>query len=206
MMLELNDTDIISKGSNRWCIAHPYDPSKCVKVLFAKTPEKERIREQKYYKVLDRKGISSPFIAKMFSEVKTNKGIGVEFELVRDYDGQISRTIDHYLTLESRTSKEHAVQCLATLKRFLYKHAIVSRDLSSKNILLRKTAPDVFSPVLVDSLGHGYFIPLCDYIDTYARRILLRVWRRNRKKWWGEYAEVYERLGSEADFHRDLTP
>lgn len=112
-----------------------------------------------------------------YGEVKTNLGQGLIFELIRDYDGNISRNLDWYLEDESRTPEAgELVSQLRALRRYLLEERIIARDLKAANILPRRLAPAEMKWVVADGLGNNEFIPIAEYVDWLGRRKILRKW------------------------------
>ena len=62
----------------------------------------KRINENKtdikYYQHLQNRGASFKHVARFQGEQNTNKGNAVVFELIKDYDGKISKTLQYYIT------------------------------------------------------------------------------------------------------------
>jgi GTP cyclohydrolase II len=100
-MLILKDEDFIAKGNERACYLHPDDNNKTIKVTYEnniRKKSKQSEKEIKYYKELQSRGIKNwKHLPEYFGEVKTNKGDGFVLELVKDYDGEVSKSFAYYL-------------------------------------------------------------------------------------------------------------
>ena len=69
--------EVIATGAERTCVRNLKNPSTCFKIS-KKNHSKETVREIEYFKYLNRKGISSPFIPKFINEFKTDTEIVVQ--------------------------------------------------------------------------------------------------------------------------------
>ena len=98
-MIILKNKKIIGQGTNRACYIHPEDDSKCIKVTVS-GDYSESNKEKKYYKVLENKNISWEMLAKYYGTVATDLGEGLVFDLVKDYRGEVSQTLESYLHSE----------------------------------------------------------------------------------------------------------
>lgn len=186
--LQLTPDMLLSSGSNRQCYYHPYDDNLCVKVLHNDSPAKTQTREINYFRLLKRRKISSPMVADLVEVVPTNRGTGVVFELVRDIDGQVAKTVGHYLRKEDTFFNRIVVDKLDELIKHLLQKNIIFRDLITENVMLRRTGTNKYTPVVVDGIGHNDFIPLCDYITALGQRKNLRKWNREKYNWFNDYS------------------
>lgn len=178
-MIELNSAAIIGKGLHRECFVHPDNPGQCVKIVVAGNSN-ENQREAKYYGHLARRVISWEMLTRFHGLVETNLGEGAIFDLVRDDNGQVSKTLAHYLASGQLTALHSAVlrPALKNLRLYLLHNRIITKTLKSKNILFQLLAADAGRLVIVDNLGNSDFIPIANYNTFLARRKILRKWRR----------------------------
>ena len=140
----------------------------------------ENRREASYYTRLADRGISWDLLARFHGLVETSLGEGAVFDLVRDYDGDISRPLDRYLdapTLAAWVGDVLPV-ALSALGQYLLDNRVVTMTLKSKNILLQKRGAGEASLVLVDNVGNTDFIPLSHYSGLFGRMKIRRKWRR----------------------------
>jgi len=182
-MLDLESASVVGKGLHRVCYAHPQDERLCVKVLLqlqSKTPLIEAEREAKYYRFLDKKNVPWTMLPKFHGEVLTSRGQGYIFDLIRDYDGEISKTLKHYLAspIETNNYYEGLSAAFDLLRGYLLAWKIVTMTIKAKNILYQKLNQREGRLVIIDNIGHSDFIPVCDYIDFMAERKIRRKWRR----------------------------
>ena len=115
-MIELQENQLVGKGLHREVYVHPDDSSLCVKVVVLRGEEETR-REQAYYKLLQRRNIVWDMLPQFYGVVETNKGEGAVFELIRDVDGSVSKTLEYYLQSAQLTEQysqgiQHSLQLL----------------------------------------------------------------------------------------------
>ena len=177
-MLDLSKASLVGKGSSRLCYVHPEDDRKCVKVIYTRRHEINPV-EMKHYRRFQRRHVSWELMARPYGFVETSEGDGVVFSLARDYDGEISKPLEHYLS--SGSSRDYQKQIRAALKEFksfLFKDAIVVRELKLDNVLFQRISEKRGRLVLIDGVGNNQFLPLANYSRTFARRMLRRKWKQ----------------------------
>ena len=164
---------------HRECFIHPDNAQWCVKVIVAGNSN-ENHREARYYGLLARRKISWAMLTRFHGLVATNLGEGAVFDLVRDYEGGVSKTLSHYLGSEELTAahSELLARALTELKAYLLENRIVTMTLKTKNILWQKDAENDGKLVIVDNVGNSDFIPIANYSALLARRKIERKWRR----------------------------
>jgi len=174
-MLLLNASDFVGKGLHRECYVHPNDEQRCIKVVVAGDLSESK-REQSYYKLLQKRGISWDILPRFHGIIETNMGAGAVFDLIRDYDGEISKTLEYYLSSKQLDSAENPgiSQAISIFKQELYRQSIITMTLSPKNIMYKKTGPNKGRLVLIDNIGNSDFIPICSYIDSLAKKKITR--------------------------------
>jgi hypothetical protein len=178
-MHKLEPSALIARGLRRECYFHPEDENKCIKIVVA-GDHKETVREQSYYRLLKRRNIDWRMLARFHGNVETNLGEGAIFELIRDYNGEVSKTLLHYISAdtESDPNYRHLNRALLELKQYLLKWKIVTISLKPQNIVYRKTAESEGFLVVIDNIGNSDFIPICNYLGWMATRKIHRKWQR----------------------------
>ena len=168
MIINLKNTNPIAKGSSRICYEHPDFSDRCIKVSLLDNNE-ESIKEKNYYKYLENKGISWEYIAKYHNTIKTDIGDGFVYDLVRDYDGNISKTLSYYLQTEEKTkSIINPLILLNEIKHYLLRENIMVKDFNTKNMMYQKTAKDTARLIIVDGLHKDKIISLSMYIKYFS--------------------------------------
>jgi len=177
-VLILNDKDFIGKGSERACYLHPEDKNKAVKVTYKnnkREKNKQSEKEVNYYEELIKRGMNDwQHLPKFYGEIDTNHGEGFIIEVVRDYDGEVSKTFAHYI-------KENGVdfykQEINEYKEYFLRNRIIfNYGMMPKNILLRKISKEKSQLVLIDGLGDVSHFTLPNKIPYFARRRINRRW------------------------------
>lgn len=169
----------IGSGRHRQCYNHPQDDNKCIKVLY--NPDdggiKEVKRETSYYRRKASQIRACHAIPDYYGKVKTEMGDGHIFELVRDYDGQVSKSLGYYIQRREFTDDE-LQQKLKELRRSLINSGISTMTLKEYNILYRKTAPDEGHLVVIDNIGEAEFLPISSLFRFLHRKKIDRIFQR----------------------------
>ncbi len=178
-MLTLESSALIGRGLRRECYFHPEDENKCIKVVVS-GDFKETRREQSYYRLLEKRNISWRMLARFYGNVDTNLGEGAVFDLIRDYTGEISKTLGYYVSATSETghNDQYLDRALPALKQYLLKWKIVTMSLKPQNIVYKMTHESKGFLVVIDNIGNSDFIPNCNYVDWMATRKIHRKWQR----------------------------
>jgi hypothetical protein len=178
-MLHLDASTYVGRGLHRECHRHPDDPGRCVKVDIGDDPHDSR-REQRFYRQLERRGISWECVPRFFGAVDTNLGPGTSFELIQDAPGVVSRTLQHYLEdLEaSERYCRQLCQGLQALRQAMLRDGILTLALRPKNVVCRRRGEESLQLYIVDSMGNTDFIPIATYSLAFARRKVARKWER----------------------------
>lgn len=178
-MINLDGALLIGKGLHRKCFQHPQNPSLCIKIVYNGNMDESR-REQAYYRRLQRRGIDWQLLPRYHGEVNTDRGVGAVFDLIRDEDGGIAKTLEFYLGCEKLTAKYRTglVEALRKLRDYLLKNWVVTMTLKPKNIVYRRSKEGGGDLVVIDNIGNSDFIPVCNYLPAFARRKIRRKWVR----------------------------
>ena len=192
--LTLEDSDLISSGRQRLVYQHPEFDHLCVKVLRTKEHVKVQKRESRYYRSLQRRNADLSMLAQMRGVVNTNRGQGVVYDLIKDFDGSVSRTLRHYLLKNEASFNQLVIETIEAIKKNFYDNAIVFCDLNTSNILLQRVDEQTYRGVVVDGIAHNNFIPLCDYSVAFSRKKIMRVWNRKVRKWNRKYPNLKDKI------------
>lgn len=184
-MIILKDKDFIAKGNERACYLYPNDNTKTVKVTYegnARKKNKQSEMEINYYKKLEKKKFSNyVHLPKYFGEVDTNKGKGFVLELIRDFDGEVSKSFEYYIQRDGIDVYESE---LKKFKQYFLDNCIIfNYGMMPKNILLRKNTETDFDLVLIDGLGDVCHFTLPNEIPYFARKRINRRWDKFVKKY-----------------------
>lgn len=179
-MLELSAATLVGKGLHREVHVHPDDDSKCVKVVVLRGEEETR-REQAYYRFLQRRNIDWISLPQFYGNEETNMGPGAVFDLIRDDDGQVSKTLEFYLDNLSSTPEpvESISQALLNLKRDLLEQNIITMTLKPKNMVVQRRN-DGMRCLIIDNIGNSDIVPISSYVRFFGRKKIERKWEKFR--------------------------
>lgn len=176
-MLQLSDSHLIGKGSERACYVHPKDSTRCIKINHSAL-RKQSENELKYLTFLLKRNICWQHIPRFYGTVETNLGDGLVFDLIRDYGGEVSHTLAHYLTAHAGAEQTLAiVAALQQFRDYLLRQHIMVRDPNATNFALQKCTHNEIQLVLIDGIGSGNFAPALDRCDWYVEMKIKRKWR-----------------------------
>lgn len=159
-MIELKEEHFIGKGKNRVCYQHPVHKDICIKITQKNHKRKydENEKEYKYFtKHLKNKDADLPISAPS-NWVETNKGKGLCYKLILDFDGNISKSLE-YVLKNNQFSMKEAIEEMKKLKQVFCEHMISPTEVNPENILLQKLSEKKHRLVLVDGLGTSNIIP-----------------------------------------------
>lgn len=178
-MIELNPSLMIGKGLHRECFIHPDDKNLCIKVV-VNGNQQETDREQGYYQLLQKRNITWEMLPEFHGNVETNMGPGAVFDLIRDYDDQVSKTLEFYLADKEyvEQNKDQLLFALAELKKYLLKYNIITMPIKPKNILYQELNDQNGKLYIVDNIGNSEFIPYCSYLPYFGNKKIIRRWDR----------------------------
>ena len=167
----------IGTGRERACYIHPEDPRLAIKMPMG-TVSDQTLRDLKFYRKLKKRGIKGiPHVPDFHGLCETNLGRGIVVELIRNYDGEISRPLNWYLA--QGVPIEEFEQYLEELKQsFLQNLIIFNHDLTIGNLLFQKPSSRTAQLVAIDGLGDVVAIDWFDYFPFLVRRKINRRWKR----------------------------
>jgi len=179
--ITLSEKLFIGKGRVRKCYVHPDDQDLCIKVATDHKRAKRSIqREIRYFKRLKKRDTSFAMISQYFHPVQTDEGIGEVYELVRDYDGVISKDLRYYLNLGDKKLTGKILNIIEELRIYLLNEYILFSDLDVENILLQKVSPTEQRLVVIDGIGDNNQIPFLEYVPALGIKRSIRKWEMFR--------------------------
>jgi len=185
-MLELNQSLLIGKGLDRECYLHPEDADKCIKVTVSGNYRQSN-NELKCYGWMTKRKVSFENLIRLHGVVQTNIGDGLVFDVVRDFDDNISKTLHHYLdalkVLDSQADEgvptlDTLQNQVAHLRSYLLEQQIIMRDLKESNLLWQKGDDGGGKLIIVDGVGNSEFIPVSNFIQAMRLRKISRKWNK----------------------------
>lgn len=151
--IELNDALIIGKGGERICYSHPLNSKKVIKIVHVlNSHNNQNELEHSYMKYLDKKDVDLSGVTQCYGFVNTNKGKGLIFERVTDYDGKFSNSF-RYMIAYKLISEQEQRKLLKDLRIYLEKNKILFIDNSLTNIFYKRENKNESSLIIVDGLG-----------------------------------------------------
>jgi len=138
--------------------------------------------EAEYYRAFSSRLVRSGFfsIPRFHGFVETSEGVGGVFDLIRDEDtGNISSTLQNFIGGSfSVEHKEPLDRALRFFRQNLMDFMIISTDLKSHNICVRRLKNGEFQLVCIDGIGNKELIPVSNYLPWFARMKLRRHFKR----------------------------
>ena len=176
-MINLDKKSYIASGRECHCYEHPFEPSQCIKIA---SDHKDALRKNKaeitYYKTLYARKVDMEYIAKYLGKVDTNMGRAYVYDCIRNSDGQISKTLKHYL-LNNEGDLQQIFEQLLILRDYLLKNRILIADMHSENILIKLNLENkTLKTIIVDGLGDHSSIKLFGRIPSLAIAKVTRRW------------------------------
>lgn len=190
----LSPQDFVAEGTDRKCFRYPGRDDLCIKVLHPERRAGRFWREIRYFARLTRRRVDFSHVAAYHGLVDTSLGRGAVFELVRDDDGQVSKSLDFYLRRDDPEFEAFAAREIENLKQDLYRQWIVFHDLNPTNILVRRLSYDEYRLIVIDGVGHNHFLPLASYSRRFARKKIVRAWNRRYHQWYAAYPSLLREL------------
>lgn len=166
----------IGIGRERACYVHPEDPRLAIKMPKGDVSDQTK-RDLKFYRGLKKRGVKGiPHIPGFHGLCDTNLGRGIVVDLIRNYDGEISRPLNWYL--EQGVPIEEFEQFLEELKQsFLNNLIIFNHGLTIGNLLLQKSSAGSARLVAIDGLGDVVAIDWFNHFPFLVRRKINRRWK-----------------------------
>lgn len=181
-MIQLEDKHYIGEGEIRFCYEHPNDKSLCVKIPRPETTRAYTNKELLYFKKLSRRNKAKYqylFYSDFYREEETNLGLGQVFDLVRDEStGNISKTLEYYLTKCTEIADQDLEKALAVLKQQMTKHKVFTRDLRARNICCKLKNDNSVELIIIDGIGHRDFFPFADWFHYFSKKKIDRTFTR----------------------------
>lgn len=166
----------IGMGKERMCFVHPEDPRLAIKVARGEISIQSR-REIKFYRKLEKRGVSDIHIPGFHGLCETNHGTGIVVDLIRNYDGEISRPLNWHLA-EGYPIEDFEPGLEELKQSFLENLIIFNHDMTIGNLLVKKISASRVRLVAIDGLGDVVLVDWFDVLPSLARRKIQRRWQR----------------------------
>lgn len=182
-MLHLDDSLFFAQGYTRKCFIHPDNENLCIKIpLFSeqerlKSIMKSIVRENKYLQSLENRNVNWDHISRYKGDVATNLGTGSVYHLIRDADGHISKSLDHYLQQLS-TIKQYETELIKQLSNlyfYMHENKVLTTSLLPRNIVI-SNCDDKTTIYLIDDLGNSELLRISEFHPKLTKRKINRKW------------------------------
>jgi hypothetical protein len=171
----LDKSLFIGKGVYKKVYYHPEDSNLCIKISFDSSQDFDTREELRYRRVCKKRVEQSSLLTKYFGTIETNLGTGHVFELVRDYDGKVSETLESLVSREKDISKIY--ELLQKFKKTFFEELIITGQLAPFNLLIQRISEQESRIRIVDDIGmHRVLIPLTFFSKTLIRRREKKIW------------------------------
>lgn len=190
-MIQLTDDLIFAEGGRRYCFVHPDDSNKCIKTLSPNGDPRKRKNEAVWYKKLrplsvfddnkrelksfrelEKKGeIVWNHFPRCYGIQPTSRGDGMVTDLIRDADGNVSKTVRQYVKAIGKTPE--LLDALDEFFNLFRLQLIITRDVLDHNLVVQAGIGGL-TVYMIDGFGSSEVIPLSLWIKWVGRRKVLR--------------------------------
>ncbi|EKY3917469.1 PhoP regulatory network protein YrbL [Enterobacter hormaechei] len=180
-MIYLSDQTPLGTGQHRHCYAHPGHSRRCIKVIYNSDDSglKEIKREISYYAHLAHYLKDWSGIPRYYGTLQTDLGIGYVYDLINDYDGKPSVTLQKILARELTVRDVEMLRdALKKLRLYLKENHIITMTLKPQNILCKQINGSEMLLIVCDNIGESTFIPLARWSSWLCHRKQERLWER----------------------------
>ncbi len=202
-ILTLTEQDFISQGSHKKCFAYPGQPGRCIKIPYNPAGQVDLNREIFYLThILKKRGDQSGILPHYYGAVATNLGQGHVFELVTDYNGVTSRSLETLLTEETVSQEQLSQlhQALLTLRDRMLAYRVISMSIYPENILYQKTSEQDFRLMFINDMGSGSALAFEYFLPFVAKAKIKRYWNRFVASWQKKLPETLQILTQDLAF------
>lgn len=177
-IIQLSDDLIIGKGRDRVCYAHPHKKNLCIKISIGSN--KQSKREARYFNFLESRQADLSKISIFQGNVITNLGKGYTFDLIRDEDGSVAKTLRQCLESKIFTIDEIQPK-LHDLRDYLIRNNICVRDMTTANIICKKTKGG-FKLFIIDGVSNASINPLTIRFHSLVKKAIEKAWKGLNRK------------------------
>ncbi|NNK94328.1 MAG: hypothetical protein HKP41_08260 [Desulfobacterales bacterium] len=178
--IQLNESFIIGKGGVKTVYQHPNYQSRCIKIAY-NFSKKRPVRREILYLIFYYH-YHKPFthLSAFHGMCKTNFGKGAVFDLIRNYDGSLSKMLsDHIIDPNlPQLSPAQIVLLLDELYDHLIEHSIIACDPAANNLAVQFSEPECAKLVIVDGIGNPHFVKIADFSKKYAAKTIHKKWQK----------------------------
>lgn len=168
--VHITERDILASGDTRKVYTHPEDPALCIKIPKPSLKRRTLRREIRYLRKYATR--ASSFLTLFHGTVDSNLGKGYIYDLIRDEDGSVSRTLAQCRDLDGLEEKIYDLYltCL--------KNKVILSDMNLRNILARRGKGSDYDLWVVDGIGNSDYIKICDLSYYFMKKKMVRKFSR----------------------------
>lgn len=186
-LINLNATDLLTEGGRRLIYVNPEDNTKLIKIVKQQDLDRKRakldffkkfrtddminenIEDFNAYKIYNKKSKQIfDFIPKLYGFVKTNYGLGLMTEFIKNFNGTPSPSLQTYIKIFGFT--DQIKNALQKLYNQLITHNLITRELKSFNLVVKFILKNEFTLYIIDGFGNPELIPISNYIKFLGNR------------------------------------
>ncbi len=180
-MITLTKDLYIAKGADRECYIHPDDDNKIIKIQYNNDINRNQNDLDKYYYTyLQNRNISYLNIAEFYGTIETNKGSGLVFNSIKDYNNLLSKSFEDIVINKLLPISEQTI-LLDNLSNYLKENMIVFGDVVLSNILCQEFKQGSYRLVIIDGLGarrFGFKLYMHIYSKLYTKFRIKKQWKK----------------------------
>ncbi|MBR6000549.1 MAG: PhoP regulatory network protein YrbL [Oxalobacter sp.] len=180
-MIDLSQSTPLGTGAHRSCYLHPDNKNLCIKVLHdvTKSELKGIKNEMRYYNHIQGYLKDWSGIPRFHGTVETNMGIGYVFDLITDFDGTPSVTLEDMLeTCDTPEKAQKIIDLILALKKYIRDNHILTITMNPHNVLCRRISETQCVPVICDNLGRSSFLPWSHWFQSIGDNSQQKRWER----------------------------
>lgn len=185
-MIELNEDLYIGEGAERRAFYHPQDNSRLIKVEYNNIIDRnQNDLDIYYYEYLKKENISYEHIPRCYGRLETNMGSAVVFDVIKDYNGSLSKTFENIVTENLLPIDEQNI-LLQELKQYLEDNSILFGDVVLSNILCQEISSHNYKLMIVDGLGarrFGFKLWLHIHSKLFTKYRINKQWKKLLKNY-----------------------
>ena len=167
----INEKLYMSNGSKRNVYFHPNDNNKIIKII---KKERTNILEKIWNNNMENYRSYIIFgnikIKSMNNGlIKTNLGIGIVYDLIKDYDNNISKNLKFWIK-KNKISK-NLIEQLIDINKYYYTNYDILIHINKFNYLVQKISKDEIRVVLIDGYDSFLYNKFCKNKDVVIKRV-----------------------------------
>lgn len=180
-MLNLEKSRLLGEGNERQCFSFPNKDNLCIKINKKNIVHRnQNTLELTYLRSLLKRKVPFTYIAKLYGSVETNRGKGLVYERVQNFDGTPSVTITDAIK-NNIISKTTLDNLLKDVFNYLIDNWISLGDINEDQMLLKIDENSNYKLIIIDGLGtrrSGIKLFLVMISPFLARRKTKKGWNK----------------------------